>query len=505
MKRAVSIVLTLVLVMSLFAGCGQSAETPAADSPAAAGTTAITVALSTVGNNLDPSVANQIDTETMMSHVYDKLIEVDENFALQPGVAVSWEQPDATTYVFTIGDGFVFHNGEALEMEDVLYSVTRLENIAQTASLYAKMDSVSVEGNQLIITTKEADSGFIRDLSEVPVVNKSYCEEAGEGYANAPIGTGPYTVAAYTPGEKVVLSAWADYPGGKPAIDTITFLAIEDDTTSYMALEAGDVDFSGVASTDYERARANDSVIFYEGDTTTTAFVSMNTQAAPFDNEKVRLAMAYAYNKEGYLAVKGSNFYTIDSMFPNMTEYYNSSDYTITYDLAKAKALLEEAGYNESNPLSFQISLYNEDPVMQAYQADLASIGVKVEMVTQEFGVFLDNMCNMNFQMLTGSWGDTTGNPLTAAECYWSGSFGSQNISFYQNDRCDELYNIAKTSVDPDEVIAACHEIQDIAWQACPMFPTFGRTEAYAYDKGLSGVVINPSGTLSFRDATFEG
>ena len=367
------------------------------------------------------------------------------------------------------------------------------------------MDSVSVEGNQLIITTKEADSGFIRDLSEVPVVNKSYCEEAGEAYANAPIGTGPYTVAAYTPGEKVVLSAWADYPGGKPPIDTITFLAIEDDTTSYMALEAGDVDFSGVASTDYERARANDSVIFYEGDTTTTAFVSMNTQAAPFDNEKVRLAMAYAYNKEGYLAVKGSNFYTIDSMFPNMTEYYTSSDYTITYDLAKAKALLEEAGYNESNPLSFQISLYNEDPVMQAYQADLASIGVKVEMVTQEFGVFLDNMCNMNFQMLTGSWGDTTGNPLTAAECYWSGSFGSQNISFYQNDRCDELYNLAKTSADPDEVIAACHEIQDIAWQACPMFPTFGRTEAYAYDKGLSGVVINPSGTLSFRDATFEG
>lgn len=505
MKRAVSIVLTLVLVMAMFAGCGQSAETPAAADSSAAGTTAITVALASVGNNLDPSVANQIDIETIMSHVYDKLIVVDETFALQPGVASSWEQTDATTYVFTIGDGFVFHNGEALEMEDVLYSITRLENIAQTASLYAKMDSVSVEGNQLIITTKEADSGFIRDLSEVPVVNKSYCEEAGEAYANSPVGTGPYTVASYTPGEKVVLSAWADYPGGKAAIDTITFQEIEETTTRFMAVEAGDAHFSAVDSTDYDRAKSNANLTFYESESTSTAFVSMNTQAAPFDDVNVRLAMACAYNKEGYLAVKGSNFYTIDSMFPNMTEYYNSSEYAVQYDLEKAKALLEEAGYNEANPLSFTISLYSDDPVMVAYQADLASIGVQVTLEQQEFGVFLDNMANQNFQMLTGSWGDTTGNPLTSAECYWSGSFGSQNISFYENARCDELYNIAKTSADADEVVAACQEIQDIAWQDCPMFPTFGRTEAYAYDKDLTGVVINPSGTLSFRNAQFAG
>ena len=503
MKRAVSIVLTLVLVLSLFAGCGGQSETPAADAPAADGTAtkAITVALSSVGNNLDPSVANQMDIGTIMGHVYDNLIECDENFALQPGVAASWEQTDELTYVFTIGEGFVFHNGEELEMEDVLYSITRLENIAQTASLYAKMDSVSIEDNKLIITTKEADTGFIRELSEVPVVNKSYCEEAGEAYANAPVGTGPYTVADYTPGEKVVLSAWADYPGGKAAIDTITFQAIEDTATRFMAVEAGDAHFSAVASTDYERAQGNEALTFYEGDTTTTAFVSMNTQAAPFDDVRVRQAMAYAYNTEGYLAVKGTNFYTIDSMFPNMTEYYNASEYAIKYDLEKAKALLEEAGYNESNPLTFTIALYNDDPVMQAYQADLQKIGVNVTMEVQEFGVFLDNMANMNFQMLTGSWGDTTGNPLTAAECYWSGSFGSQNISFYENARCDELYDIAKTSADSAEVVSACQEIQDIAWQDCPMFPTFGRTEGYAYAKELTGVVIYPSGTLSFRNA----
>lgn len=104
--------------------------------------------------------------------------------------------------------------------------------------------------------------------------------------------------------------------------------------------------------------------------------------------------------------------------------------------------------------------------------------------------------------MLTGGWGDTTGNPLTSAECYYSGSFGSQNISFYDNPVCDELYITAKTSNDTAEIKDACQQIQQIAWEDVPMFPTFGRNEGYVYNKNLNGVVISPSGTLSFRTAT---
>ena len=229
----------------------------------------------------------------------------------------------------------------------------------------------------------------------------------------------------------------------------------------------------------------------------------MNTQEPPFDNVNVRKAMAYAYKKEGYLNVKGENYHTIDSMFPMMSEYYYASDDAITYDLEKAKELLAAEGYDESNPLTFEIIGYsNNDVVMQAYQADLKSIGVNVELVTQEFGVFLENMVGMNFQMLTGGWGDTTGNPLTSAECYYSGSFGSQNISFYDNPVCDELYITAKTSNDTAEIKDACQQIQQIAWEDVPMFPTFGRNEGYVYNKNLNGVVISPSGTLSFRTAT---
>ena len=439
MKRFVAILMAAAMLLTVLAGCSGSTKpadtTPAADSSTAADETesaapsasAITVVLSDVGNNMDPSVANAINTFTIMSHVYDNLLNCNLDFSLQPGVIASWEQPDELTYKLTVGDA----------------------------------------------------------------------------YANAPIGTGPYVMSEFVPGEKAVLTAWADYPGQKASIETITFKAIAEPSAAYIAVEAGDADFTEIDATDYARAEANDNLVFYTGDTTYTAFVAMNTQEPPFDNVNVRKAMAYAYNKEGYLNVKGENYHTIDSMFPMMSEYYYASDDAITYDLEKAKELLAAEGYDESNPLTFEIIGYsNNDVVMQAYQADLKSIGVNVELVTQEFGVFLENMVGMNFQMLTGGWGDTTGNPLTSAECYYSGSFGSQNISFYDNPVCDELYITAKTSNDTAEIKDACQQIQQIAWEDVPMFPTFGRNEGYVYNKNLNGVVISPSGTLSFRTAT---
>ena len=503
MKRLITATLSLTLLLTALTGCGGGSDpTPSADPNATTGDNAITVILQTVGNNMDPSFANAITTTTIVDHIYDNLLVCDENFSLQPAVIASWEQPDELTYKLTMGEGFVFHNGEPLEIDDVVYSLTRLENVPQAADLYARIANISAEGNVVTVVLKEANSGFLRELTEIPVLNKSYCDEVGEAYANAPVGTGPYTMKEFVPGERAVLSAWADYPGGKPAIDTITFKAIEEASAAYIALESDDADFTDVDAPDYARAEANDKVTFVQVDSAYTAFVSMNTQQAPFDNANVRKAMAYAFNTEGYLSVKGDNYTVIDSMFPMMSEYHYTTPNTITYDLAKAKELLEAEGYNESNPLTFVISGYdNNDVVMQAYQADLKSIGVKVELVTQEFGVFLDNMASMNFQMLTGGWGDTTGNPLTAAECYWSESFGAQNISFFENAECDELYNTAKTTADPAEMMAACQRIQEIAWEEVPMFPTFGRTDGYAYNKDLSGVVIYPSGLVSFREA----
>jgi peptide/nickel transport system substrate-binding protein len=393
-----------------------------------------------------------------------------------------------------------------MEIEDLVYSLERFENIPEMAEVWEQIDSITSNGNVMTVKLKNANNSFMRELAEIPVLNKSYCESVGDRYANEPVGTGPYKLAEYVPGERVVLEAWADYPFEKAKIAKITYKGISEASARYMAVEAGDAQFSPVAYADYQRAESNEKIATFEGPTTSTSFVSMNTTAAPFDNTDVRLAMAYAYNKEGYKDLATTNNFTIDSMFIDGSEYYYSSDYAISYDLGKAKELLEKAGYNESNPLEFIVALYGGDnPIMQAYQADLISIGVNVTLENYEFGTFLNLMMNQEYQMLIGSWGNVTGDPLSSAACYWSGSFGSMNIAFYQNDRCDELYETALVSTDKNEILECCKELQDIAWQEVPIFPTYGRYQNFAYDKNLSDMVISPSGIISFRTAVYAG
>ncbi|MDR0999575.1 MAG: ABC transporter substrate-binding protein [Clostridiales bacterium] len=494
MKRTLAIISAFVIGLTLLAGCGQKA-----------GAGEITVVLSEVGNNLDPSIANYTDTSSIMSHVYDNIINVDSKFELIAGAAASWEQPDSVTIELTMGEGFVFHNGEPMEIEDLEYALGRLENVPEMASTWGKIESLSSNGNVVTITLKEPDNSFLRGLSAIPVLDKSYCESAGEAYANTPIGTGPYKVAEYVPGERVVLQAWDEYPFEKAGIGKLTYKGISETAAKYMAVEAGDAQFSGISYSDYQRAQSNSAISTYEGPSTRTAFVCMNTSAAPFDNVNVRMAMALAYNKEGYMALSANNDFVIDSMFTPGTVYHNSSQYAINYDLDKARELLTAEGYDESNPLEFIVAGYSgDDPVMQAYQADLASIGVKVTLENYEFGTFLNLMMNQEYQMLTGSWSEVTGDPLSAAACYWTGSYGEMNIAFYDNPKCDELYETAKTSADEAEIIACCRELQDIAWQEVPLFPTYGRYADYAYDTALTGVDIHPSGIISFRAAKYS-
>ncbi len=523
MKKIIAVLLTVVIAAALFTGCTSNNPSPSAsatptpagsNSPAATPTPepvkpaeptgAIKVAVSAVGNNLDPAVANSTTTSVIMYHVYDKLLNLDDNLNVIPGVATEWEQPDALTYNLTIGEGYKFSNGADMTMDDVVYSAQRMLALAQYAETASYVDSVTADGNVLTFVLNKPNSSFIKSLTSFFIVNKEYCESVGEDYANKPIGTGPYVVDSYVPGDTVVLKTWADYPFEKPGIETITFKGIPEASSIYVALESGDVQFAGVSAQDINRAKENTKLTVVDKQTTYVGFVAMNNQKAPFNDKNVRLAIASAFNKNGYAKLR-SNYYTIDSMFPNMfNTYYSSPDYP-TYDLEKAKEYLTAAGYSESNPLTFEASIYSaSDPILEAFQADLKSIGVEMSIASLEFGVFLQNLGDGNYQFLSGGWNNVTGDALSAAADYWTGSMGMNNISFFDNARCDELYDIAQAAATEEELIAACKEIQEIAGQEVPMLPTFGQISYYGMDKNLVGVEVMTNGTYNFKKAVLN-
>jgi len=500
MKKIIKAMALLFALVFILAACSRGQGSGGASSS----NNEITVILSAIGNNMDPIVANSTATSVLMYHVYDTLLSLDDSLSIIPAVAASWSIPDNLTYEFTIRDGYKFHNGDNMTIADVVYSIERLRNIPNVASIANKIQSVTADGNKVIVKIKEPDSSFIRDMVQIIVVNKKYCETAGDKYANEPIGSGPFKVEEYVPGDRVVLRAWQDYPFEKARIGKITFKGISEQVARYIALESGDANFADVAARDFPRAQDNKELTTLEKNTTNTGFVAMNTQKAPFNNANVRRAMAYTYNKEAFAKINLGRV-PIDSMFPQMFSTYYSAPNTPTYDLEQARKLLAGEGYSASNPLKFEAWIYaTSDPVLEAYQAELKKINVDMSITSLEFGVFLEKMMGGEYQMLSGSWNNTTGDDMSAMACYWSGSFGENNISFYTNKRCDELYDTVMKATDPAVIKAATREVQEIAANDMPMIPTFRSNVYYAWSNNLKGVEINTNAINSFRKAYLE-
>lgn len=464
------------------------------------------VAVSGIGNTLDSAIANFTNTTIVADHIYDRIIAFDENFQFVPAVATDWDYVDNVTFKFTVGEGFVFHNDEPLELEDVIFSIERLREIPRCASFMSNIAAVEITGeNEITLRLVEPDSSTVRTLfSNAHVFNKSYVEEAGGNYANNPIGTGPYRMERFVPGDRIELVVWEDYPFAKPAIQKITFKTLEEDANRYISIETGEAQFADISHHDQARAENNPNIDVVTMRTTNTSFISMNTQKAPFNNKNVRLAMAYATDKASLAIIQGGAI-VIDSMTPPMLNTYHASDQLPGFDLAKAQALLEAEGYNASNPLKFETWVYGGNAaVMETFQAYLRSIGVEMTIRNLEFGVFLEGMAKGEYQMLSGSWNNVTGDPLSALENYWTGSFGSHNISFFNNARCDELYDLAKATTDEAAIRAAAVEVQEIAAAEMPIIPTYSRLAIYAVGKDLQGVKYLPSGIYSFRTASFK-
>ena len=502
MKKLVIAILVAALTLG---GCAKPSGTASGGEAAATGDNkSITIRLVSVPNTLDCYAAGSIDSEEISKLIYDLVLTPDpQTGSAQPGVITSWETPDDKTVVLNIGEGYLFQNGEKLLPEDIIYSIEQNREHSLGGHAFSSIQDMKADGeNKVIITLSAPFVDVVTALTTVYVYDKSYCESAGDDWANNPIGTGPYKLKEYVPGGKIVMEAWADYPFEKCYMDKYTFLSMEEDSAAYIALESGDVDLTAIAVADYDRAKENQNVTLYEGDTITLYQVWMNTTKPPFDNLNLRKAMAYAYNTEGFLALN-KGLMKSDSFVPTQADFYYSSPKALTYNLDKARELLTAEGYSPENPLKIELITYAGEKSRQAYEAyqlELRQIGIEMEITTMEFGAYLDKMYKGEFQVISDDWSIPLFLMNYMAMLY-SGSMGDYNGTFFENERCDELYNIAAGSAtNPQAGLDAAKELQDIAWEYVPFIPTFQARAYVAADTDIKGVVLQNNGRPVLRE-----
>ncbi|MBP1325788.1 peptide/nickel transport system substrate-binding protein [Leucobacter exalbidus] len=390
------------------AGCSAGASSSGGDSGSDTPTTA-TIALTGPPTNLDfTTTAGSAIPQAMMSNVYEGLVQLNDAGEIVPSLATSWEiSDDLKTYTFKLEEGVTFSNGAAFTAEDVKFSFDRVKS-DWVSSLKAKMDVVEsievISDTEVAVTLSAPSNSWLFSLATP--VGAIFTPEGVADLANTPVGTGPYTVEKYTPNESIVLDTRDDYWGEAPGVEGVTLKYFADSTATTNALQTGDIDaIVNLQAPELVSAfEADDKFKVVDGTSSGEVSLSLNNQAAPFDDVRVRQAVLYALDKQAIIDTAWNGYGSAVATFATPTDpYYEDLNDVYPYDPAKAKALLKEAG-QENLTVEYTVPTRPyAQAVSEIVVSQLKDVGITATIKSAEFpAVWIDEVFTKHdYQMTT--------------------------------------------------------------------------------------------------------
>ena len=249
------------------------------------------------------------NTGGIVSLAQEGLLAFDDNLALTPGVAESWEQVDDVTYVYRLREGVTFHDGSLVTPEDVVYSMLwhlNPDSGSQLAAFYGSVDSIEATGErEITVKLKNPDVQFQYTSAHMSgfIMKKTQLEAHPDDYGTPdvlPIGTGPYKIVEFVPDERVVLEAYEGYWGTPPPAKRITILGIVDQQTRLLAMRNGDLDGTfDVSISDIDQWKALDGVDVVTAPSLGVILLTLDQKTPPLDNVHVRRAIAHSLDRAG--------------------------------------------------------------------------------------------------------------------------------------------------------------------------------------------------------------
>jgi peptide/nickel transport system substrate-binding protein len=347
--------------------------------------------------HLDPTAgaAAAID-EIGYANIFEGLTRIGASGETLPALAESWTiSDDGKVYTFKLHTGVKFHDGTDFNADDVKFSLdrARAENSTNAQKgLFAQIDTVDVVDPATVkVTLKQPQGSFLYNMGWGDAV--IVAPESAEGNKEKPIGTGPFKFDAWAKGSTITISKNPDYWGTPVFLDKAEFRVIPDAAAAVPALLSGDVQaFANVGLGDaLAQVQADPRFKVVIGSTEGETVLSTNNKKPPFDNLKVRQAIAHALNRADIIAANGSGLGTpIGSHFSPGNAAYVDLTGTYPYDVAKAKALLAEAGF----PNGFKATIKLPPPAYardggQVIASQLAAIGIELEQIPVEWADWL--------------------------------------------------------------------------------------------------------------------
>jgi peptide/nickel transport system substrate-binding protein len=376
------------------------ASTAALMAGAAAAKDDITIALQLEPPHMDPTsaAAGAIDS-VLYTNVFEGLTRFMGDGSVVPGLAESWEiSDDGLTYTFKLRSGVTFHDGSTMDAEDVKFSLDRIgaeDSANAQKALFAAIESVTaVDPMTVEVKLSEPNGNMIFNLAWGDAV--IVAPESIENIKQMPVGTGAFTFTNWTQGDKVELTRNENYWGDAPALASATFKFISDPTAAFASVMAEDVDVfvSFPAPENLPQFEADPRFQVLYGSTEGETILSTNNKMPPFDNVKVRQAVAHAIDRQAIIdgAMFGMGTPIGTHFAPHNPAYVDLTGQS-NYDPEKSKALLAEAGFADG----FETTLHLPPPSYarrggEIIAAQLAQVGIKAEITNVEWAQWLETV-----------------------------------------------------------------------------------------------------------------
>ncbi|MDJ0791813.1 MAG: ABC transporter substrate-binding protein [Acidimicrobiia bacterium] len=435
---------------------GEDTTTTAAAAPEGGGI--LIAAQGAEPDRLDPHLTSAYASFQVLENVYDTLVQPGPDLSMEPALAESWEiSDDNLTWTFTLRSDVVWHNGRAFTADDVVYSYDRIMDPdfgANNAFRFASIEEVTaVDATTVAIQLSRPTPNLLVNIGAfkgMAIVPREIVED-GTIDTN-PVGTGPFRFVSSSPDQGIVLERNPDYwraSEGLPYLDGVTFIQIPDPTVKLTNLRSGEVDWVDTVPPQQLAALEGDSSVVVQrvpgGD---YHYFALNQNREPFNDVRVRQAIATAINREEIAEAAQFGAATANqTAIPAGTFWsYDYAPFTAS-DTAAATALLEEAGVSDLT-IEFLVTSDFPETVTQAQviAAQLDAIGVGVEIRDVDFSTWLDAQGGGDFDAFMLSWiGNIDPDDFYYAQHHSTGGF---NFQGYNSPEVDQLLDAARVETD---------------------------------------------------------
>lgn len=531
-NRILSLLLAGVMALGLTA-CGASNAGAAADETgsaavstesassdtAASGEKIINVGVTNTIGSINPLLLNGGEINKYATGLmFLPLMELDADLNFEGMLADSITTEDNKNFIVHIDDAATWSDGTPVTADDVVYTALRLASpvIGNTAMMYYVFEGVgddgfveegaeSIDGIQKVddktvqFTTKEEmpittfENSYARYLLTLPKhVIEQYSEEelsTADWFNHPDVVSGPFIVTDFDVDHYISYEANKDYWKGAPKIDKLN-IKIVDGSQLYAGLQSGEIDItqqtmSDIPQADYESVEALDNVDVVYGSPVTNQSVFIQTKNVP--DVKVRQAMLYAIDRQQILEeLLNGHGEIVDGFLSSASPFYDDSLTPVSYDPEKAKALLEEAGWDGSQTIRFYVNSGDSTFVNAAsiIAAEWAAVGIKAEIQTVDFATLMSVAGTEDYDVLAVQYTYAPVDPypdvawLLGGEGSWTG---------YSDDTLNEALTKSQLTSDPEETKELFSVVDKKVQEDVPMFSAYVISAQGAVSKRITG------------------